>query len=614
MTAPAQIPLATALADMPYPGEGPLMDMRRAGRARPCERAWKSILDGLEHAFQPIVHVRTGRCHGFEALLRGIDPTMFSSVPAMLDDAHADGVLPMVEAELHAKAVAKYCSLDGWREAKLFLNIDARVVGGAQAVSPVLLPGPKELSIVHEISEHKEVRDAVDMEDITATYRKHQVGLALDDFGVGFAGLKLLYKIKPDYLKIDRFFVQDIHRDLGKRAIVNHLVGYAHTLGILTIAEGVETEAEFYTCRDIGCDFMQGYLIARPALDLPRLPLRMATVETLNARDRRQPPEVRQRLAEVIERIPPVCADEPKSIIFDYFRDGQNPPIAPVVDKHGLPLGLLRERDLKQYVYSKYGRDLLNNKGHSKTLVDLLAKCPVCDINTPLDRVIEAFSEETAEDGVIIIESGEYAGFLTSRALIGLVHEKNLAMATDQNPLTRLPGNAAIIRHIEEALDDRDAAHTLVYFDFDWFKPFNDTFGFRQGDRAIQMFGERLKVLASACGGFAGHIGGDDFFLGVGGQTGAEMRRRVQDLAATFRSDAESLYDAASRAAGHITAKDRFGTVRRFPLLSVSGVAVTIPAGEHGVTLDAITDAIAAHKPTAKGSPDKVCFVTLDDI
>ena len=577
----------------------------------PVMERWRRILAGVEYAFQPIVQMRSGRCHGYEALMRGLERTPYADPCALLDAACAQGVLVEVEAALHAKAIETYCALDGWLSAKLFLNVDARAVG----VSPLLwlpvlerFPG---LAVTFEISERKELQPEIGIEAMIEQYRQGGLGVALDDFGVGYAGLKLLYEAKPDYVKVDRFFVAGIDRDMRKRAIANALISYAHALGILTLAEGIETESEFYACRDLGFDFAQGYLIARPRTGMAELPLSSPVVESLNRSDRRRGADSRQRVYEVMERLAPLPVGSPKTALLDYFSGSGAPPVAPVVDDHRRPLGLVRERDLKRFVYTRFGGELLRNKGVGGNLADLVTRSPVCDIATPLDQVIEAFSAEEATDGIIIIEGGEYAGFLSTGALIRLVHERNLAVAADQNPLTRLPGNTAIVRHIETVLEDRERPHVLAYLDFDNFKPFNDTYGFRQGDRAILMFSERLKALAGAGGAFAGHVGGDDFFLAVSGLEEAEVCARLAELVARFRSDAESLYDPDTRRAGRLVANDRYGNPREFPLLSVSGVAVVLPSGAQGLTPDAINATIAANKDHAKSSAEKLHVVRL---
>lgn len=571
---------------------------------------WQDILAGLQHAFQPIVQIRTGRCHGFEALIRGWDRFGFTSPLHMLDRAAEDGMLSLVETTLTSRAVERFGVLNGSAAAKLFLNIDGRYEHAAERLSR--LGRSRDIQIVHEISECDTSAVGSRLQTAVDLYRKSGIGIALDDFGVGFGGLKLLYESRPDYVKIDRFFIDGIESDLRKRAIVSYLVGYAHALGIATIAEGVETATQFYVCRDVGCDFAQGYLLARPTLYEDSLPTINTVVEALNSRDRRQATAARDRLGELLERIPPLPIDSHRSVLLDLFGNPGAPPVVPVVGRDGSPRGLVRERDLKPLIYSRYGSDLLRNKVAAHRLDDFIVPCAICDISTPIERVVEAFSEDSVTDGVIIVEGGEYVGFLGSHALLRLVHEHRLAAAADQNPLTRLPGNDAIVRHVEEILSVTDRPHAIAYIDFDHFKPFNDTYGFRQGDRAILMFSERLKLAASTLGGFAGHVGGDDFVLALSGLDNDTAGREVATLLERFRSDAESLYDVEAREQGGFHGKDRDGAPRLFPLLAASAVLLLIPpGGVEGIGADTLVRTLSANKAAAKADPNKICRVFL---
>lgn len=574
--------------------------------------SWPQVVEALTHAFQPIVQMRTGRCHGFEALLRGWERFGFKDPHAVFDAAERADVLADVETALQSRAVDQFKRLSGMGDGKLFLNVTAKLVGHSDR----LLAAARSagISLVHEISEREPTVQGHALDAIVAEYRRTAVGVALDDFGVGFAGLRLLYEARPDYVKIDRFFITGIDSDHRKRAIVSYLVSYAHTLGILTVAEGIETAAEFYACRDIGCDFGQGYLICRPIEGVDRLPSLITKVQELNQADRRRGEESRHRLLELVERIPPLPLQAPKAILLERFAATDAPDAVPVVDTQGVPRGLVRERDLKPFVYSQYGPDLLRNRILGNSLADFVVPCPVCDVGSPLERVVEVFAEEAGADGVIIVEGGTYVGFLSSRALIRLLHEQRLASATDQNPLTRLPGNAAISRHLEDLLLDEEQEHALIYFDFDHFKPFNDHFGFRQGDRAILMFSERLRTLAGALGGFAGHIGGDDFFLAVSGTPAQRTDERIRGLLDVFASDVESFYDAAARTAGWFEGKDRDGQPRRFPLLAVSAVQVVLTAGpRHEIGVDRIIELISRKKSLAKNSKERFVLVTLPE-
>ncbi len=570
--------------------------------------SWPQVVAALRHAFQPIVQMRTGRCHGFEALLRGFDKFGFADPQAVFDAAHKADVLVDVEVALQLRAIDQFKRLAGWEESKLFLNISAQHVGRTERL--LRSARGSGVSLIHEISEREPTAQGGALESAVTDYRRTAVGVALDDFGVGFAGLRLLYEARPDYVKIDRFFIQGIDSDHRKRAIVSYLISYAHTLGILTVAEGIETAAEFYTCRDIGCDFAQGYLVGRPMLDLERLPAASESVQQLNQTDRRRGEEARQRLLELVERIPALPLSAPKAILLERFAAVDGPDAVPVVDSQGVPRGLVRERDLKPFVYSTYGPDLLRNRVLGNSLADFVVPCPVCDVGSPIERVVEVFAEDAGSDGVIIVEGGAYVGFLSSRSLIKLLHERRLASATDQNPLTRLPGNSAISRHLETVLADEAQEHALIYLDFDHFKPFNDHFGFRQGDRAILMFSERLRVVASALGGFAGHIGGDDFFLAASGLSVPRVAERVRALLDVFGSDVESFYDAAARKAGWFEGKDRDGKPRRFPLLGASAVQLVIPPGPRfGLGVDRIIEIMARHKPLAKNARDRFVVV-----
>ena len=94
--------------------------------------------------------------------------------------------------------------------------------------------------------------------------KKMGVTLAIDDFGSGFSSLNYLKRLPVDVLKIDRLFVQDIETDPNDRAIVTGIVALAQSLGLITVAEGVETKAQKGLLEELGCDTYQGYLLSKP--------------------------------------------------------------------------------------------------------------------------------------------------------------------------------------------------------------------------------------------------------------------------------------------------------------------------------------------------------------
>jgi diguanylate cyclase len=90
------------------------------------------------------------------------------------------------------------------------------------------------------------------------------VRIAIDDFGTGFSSLGQLRRFPIDVIKVDRSFVQGIEHDARDAAITANLVTLAHALGLLAIAEGIESGGQLASVRELGCDMAQGFLFARP--------------------------------------------------------------------------------------------------------------------------------------------------------------------------------------------------------------------------------------------------------------------------------------------------------------------------------------------------------------
>jgi EAL domain-containing protein (putative c-di-GMP-specific phosphodiesterase class I) len=95
----------------------------------------------------------------------------------------------------------------------------------------------------------------------------HDLGvkIAVDDFGTGFSSLGQLRRFPIDVIKVDRSFVQGVDHDAKDAAIAANLVSLAHALGLVAVAEGIESEGQLASFRGLDCDLAQGYLFARPA-------------------------------------------------------------------------------------------------------------------------------------------------------------------------------------------------------------------------------------------------------------------------------------------------------------------------------------------------------------
>ena len=98
-------------------------------------------------------------------------------------------------------------------------------------------------------------------------FRQAGVDIALDDFGTGFSSISYLKKFPTDYIKIDKSFVKSMTDVSNDKVLCEAIIVLAKKLGISVVAEGVETQEQYDILKHMGCDYAQGYLIARPLLE-----------------------------------------------------------------------------------------------------------------------------------------------------------------------------------------------------------------------------------------------------------------------------------------------------------------------------------------------------------
>lgn len=144
--------------------------------------------------------------------------------------------------------------------------------------------------------------------------------------------------------------------------------------------------------------------------------------------------------------------------VFESLRTYRTNTFFPVTNGNKNSLGIVREKDLKHFIYSRFGRDLSLNQ----SLEDFVSKCPVSEIHQSVENILEVFSTDEESEGIIITQSGTYAGFLSAKSLLKVLNEKNLAIARGQNPLTTLPGNNLVYEFISKALLAQEVKFPLL--------------------------------------------------------------------------------------------------------------------------------------------------------
>ncbi|PLY05877.1 MAG: GGDEF domain-containing protein [Arcobacter sp.] len=534
-------------------------------------------VDKLDFAFQPIVNTYTGKTYAVEALIRNTDELGFKTIQDFFDELNKQQILFKMDMILRKKAIEKFKKID-IKNLKLFYNLDNRMLNMpdfkvGETAEILEAANLEQNQLCFEITEHHSFEDEDLLKEIINVYKKQNYHIAIDDFGTGIAGLHLLYIAEANFIKIDRFFINEINRDSKKRLFCSSIVEMAHIMGMKVIAEGIETIEEYYTCKDIKADYIQGYLISKPSQNIKFIQKSYSEIRGLFKKDRRA---LTNNFIDksYIEKIVPLNINSSLHDLFLYFKEHTQNTFVPIINNEKKIEGVIYEVDIKELSYSQYGLSLAKNVSFSTKLRTYIKPVLEIDIAWGIDKALEMFNMRNDSKGIFVRKNDAYYGFINLNNLLSLSYKRNLEIAQNQNPLTKLPGNKQIDNFIQKIFKKNIPSH-IVYFDFNDFKPFNDYYGFRQGYRAILMFSEILQKHIST-ENFIAHIGGDDFFVGFLEKDYKEIYLLINQVQQEFKSSASSLYSEEDLNNQFIITKDRFGTDRKFNLLSVSSAIVEI--------------------------------------
>ena len=230
------------------------------------EASFDRALDTLWMAYQPIVRVSDRSLFGYEALLRSGEKSL-PHPGAILDAAERLGRLPELGRKIRTAAAAPISGKSP--PTALFVNLHARDLMDGDLVSPKSALAAIADQVVLEITERASLDAVTDARGKIAELRAMGFRIAIDDLGAGYAGLTSFVALEPDFAKLDMSLVRDIDRQPTKQKLVRSIAALCKDLGIAVVAEGVETVAERDTVVELGCDLLQGYLLAKPGKPFP---------------------------------------------------------------------------------------------------------------------------------------------------------------------------------------------------------------------------------------------------------------------------------------------------------------------------------------------------------
>ncbi|MDO8946331.1 MAG: bifunctional diguanylate cyclase/phosphodiesterase [Desulfocapsaceae bacterium] len=535
--------------------------------------------NNLTSWFQPIFSRQNGVIYGYEALTRVREGGVpHFDISKLFAKAQAEGIIASLDMQCRENAFCRAAEL-GFiqKNAYLYVNICPGTLihsdhrGGVTDRLAEDCGIPKD-RIVLEITEQEAIKNYDLFQRSIDHYRKRGYKIAIDDFGVGYGGLKMLSIVQPDYVKIDRHFIDELDRFPFKYNLVDAMATVCHKLGIMVIAEGIERREEMEIVSRFGIELFQGYYLERPgpglsdaSVDIPG-----KQNDVYECTDSVVSSCVIGSICRYVEPLAPTAS---VMAAFKRFHDNTNlQGIAVVADERVLGM-LPRMRFLEQHLIGPHGfgyalcqhRMIKDVQEPDFLLVE--ASTPVEEVV----RLIQGRRGVSLYDDLCVSKHGKYIGTVAIAALLDAITQKSIQLAKGASPLTGLPGNEFIQRTVVRLIEQR-VTFDVCYIDIDDFKPYNDYYGFEKGDMAIKGIAQLIVDVVQPDGHndqfrFVGHIGGDDFIVISRPHASLslceQIINRLQQLLPNFHGEKEFEN-------GCYQAMDRQGKVRCFSLLSLS--------------------------------------------
>ena len=537
----------------------------------------------IRTVFQPIVSLVDGSIFGYEALSRGPVGSPLESPVLLFNRADQEGMTWELEYTCRRLAIERFASFKS--PTHLFLNVNPHVIDTPrfrEGMTEEYLAS-QDLSasrVIIELTEQAIVSNTPEFLSLLDYYKGQGFRLAVDDVGAGYSGLTLICHIKPQFLKLDMALVRHLHRDVFKQQMVKNIVNFAKATQISVIAEGIEEPAELLAVLELGVEYGQGFLFAKPQPIIPRIPddlveyLRSAQQQRVS-RVQRYP--VNTRVGSLARAIPPCPPSMLVSELEKRFIDDEGLLGVPIV-KEGIPVGLVMRDKLFTQLGRRYGYSLF----HHRTVDIVMDTHPMAvESYLPLEEVAQIAARRQGTrlyDHVLVTLQGSYTGVVTVRDLLESLARQGIQNATQANPLTGLPGNPMIQGEIERVISGPEA-YAILYLDLDNFKAYNDTYGFDRGDAILRFFADLLRrtfLQPALPEPFVGHLGGDDFIVVVHGLIPEAI---LDQLIRDFDTNVPQYYEDEDRQRGFVYAINRKGEEDIFPLISLSVAVLTSKDG-----------------------------------
>ncbi|WP_153134322.1 EAL domain-containing protein [Paraburkholderia agricolaris] len=578
----------------------------------------------LSAVFQPIIDFDGGAILGYEGLIRGPSGTSLEAPFALFSQALAEGCTLELEQAAARTCIDAFARLDF--DGKLFLNFSAgaiRRLAEARDDTLALLRhrGVDPQRIVIELTEQSTILDVASFVPVISALRTEGAQFALDDYGTANASMNLWVRLQPDVVKIDRFFIHGISSDSLKFEAVRAMQHFANASGARLVAEGIEDEADLIVVRDMGIGCGQGYFFGRPhaqpsrsvtddardALLSGHIAVFPETTRTLSSAS----PSGGMASAKMMVHAPALPRHATNNDVLELFNRLPDLHAVAVVENDE-PVALINRRSFMDRYALPYHRELF---GKRPCLQFANASPVIIEQSMTVEQMAKLLASDDQRylaDGFVITDKhGKYAGLGTGENLVRAVTEVRIEAARYANPLTFLPGNIPISSHIARLLGN-DAGFYACYVDLNHFKPFNDQYGYWQGDEVLKFAAAVLADVCDPTRDFLGHVGGDDFLILFQSE---DWNDRVLRAIHLFNEGAQRFYAPADRLAGGIHGEDRRGnpTFFGFVTMAIGCVRVESDGGPSFYSSEEIASVAALAKRRAKHEASGFVLIEADE-
>ncbi len=565
----------------------------------------------IRSVYQPIVSLRTGDIKGYEALSRGPEGTIYES-PLQLFSS-ADKYKCLLELEELCNSLAITNAVMGLGKNYLFLNINPLVLNSVNYhqghIQEVLRKNGIDFSnVVLELTERSEIENYANLREALRYYRNQGFLIAIDDAGAGYSSLQAIAELNPEFVKMDMSLVRDIDKIPIKRAMMETFVDFCSKINAHIIAEGIETLEELKVLSNSGCEYGQGFLLARPGPIQPEVEVEVREqIQVCYAENKNNPSSTQKNIGEIVTYNKHIAPEILVGQVVDMFRENKSMN-GVVICKDMRPVGLVMRDRLFAMLGTRYGYDLFIKRPVSEFMdgdpLVMSWKTPLEDVSQMVSRRLDS----GINDYLIITRDDRYCGIVSVATLLSAMAKMHVEQAKDSNPLTGLPGNRCITQRIIKELDNPEQKMMILYFDLDNFKAFNDHFGFEHGDRALVFLAQIISNTVLQYGNaddLIGHVGGDDFLVVTTPDRASAIAARVIYL---FNEGIVDFYDPPTLEQGYITALDRQGNYTHYPImsLSIAGVSNEFRDYENHLGLGEIAAEVKKKAKSIQGSSYEV--------